>query len=174
MADAPSPDTSCVLVAGGFEHNADLPVIPASTIKLFVAATAPEDERVERVLVDSDNDAARAMVVDHGLPSWPGVLARDATGHDRGNRVTCRALVDVLLAHPNLPLAVAGERGTLRDRLADVAGRVQAKTGSIRGVEALAGRTDDGRTFAVVLNDLASAEEGRRIVDAIAARLVES
>ena len=175
-AEVPSPDTSCLVVdvdgEPGFERNADLPVIPASTIKLFVAATAPEDPRVERILVDSDNDAARALVAEHGLPTWPGVVALDATGPDRGNRVTCRALVDVLEANPDLPLAVAGRTGTLRARMGDIAGRISGKTGSIRGVEALAGRTDDGRTFAVVLNDLPDADTGRRIIDTLGATLV--
>ena len=161
------------MVDGAYERNADLPVIPASTIKLFVAALAPDDPRVEPMLVDSDNDAAEALVAEHGPPSWPGVVANDATGHDRANRVTCRALVDVLRAHPDLPLAVAGETGTLRDRMPPTAaGRLSGKTGSIRGVEALAGRTDDGRVFAIVLNDLPDAETGRRIVDALGATLV--
>ena len=168
----PSPDTSCLVVDGVVEHNADLPVVPASTIKLFVAAMAPSDPRVEPMLVDSDNDAATALVAEHGLPSWPGVVAHDATGHDRRNRVTCRALVDVLREHPDLPLAIAGRTGTLRDRMRDVAGLVRGKTGSLRGVEALAGRTEEGRVFAIVLNDLPSPDAGRRVVDALGATLV--
>jgi D-alanyl-D-alanine carboxypeptidase len=172
-ASVPSPASSCLVVDGEYERNPDLPVIPASTIKLFVASLAPEDPRVEPMLVDSDNDAARALVAEHGAPSWPGVVAKDATGHDRGNRVTCRALVDVLKAHPGLPLAVAGETGTLRDRMLEVTGRISGKTGSIRGVEALAGRTADGDVFAMVLNDLVDAEEGKRTIGRLAASLVQ-
>jgi len=172
----PSPATSCLVVEGTFERNADVPVIPASTLKLVVAAAAPEDDRVEAILVDSDNDAARALVEELGgveAIARPGVVALDATGHDRGNRATCAVLVEILVEHPDLPLAVAGRTGTLADRLVVATDRLRAKTGSISGVEALAGFVDD-RAFALVLNDLPDVESGRRVQEALAATLVAS
>ena len=163
----PSPSTSCLLVAEGDTvyalHNEDLPLIPASTLKLVVAAADPDDERVPAILRDSDNDAARALVEDLGgvhavLDRIPldfeagSVVVRDATGHDRGNRVTCTALRSILLRHDfRDSLAVAGESGTLRDRFVEHRGLIAAKTGSIGGVAALAGYAGPV-VFAMVLN----------------------
>lgn len=167
--DVTAPGTSCFVVASGtgdllIEHNPDLPVVPASVVKLLPASLAPEDERVRRMLRDSDNDAARSLVADLGGPGavqealvaasrpMEGVTVADATGHDRANRVTCRLLVSILTSSPlRDDLAVAGRTGTLRDRYPDGAGRLRAKTGSIRGVASLAGYVDD-LTFAAVMN----------------------
>lgn len=150
-----------------YERNPDLPVVPASTAKLLVAAAAPDpsDGRIVRMLRDSDNEAARSLfgelddvvgtLADRGLPV-DGAVVADGTGHDRANRVTCRLLVAVLdRGGPELAAAlpVAGRSGTLADRFVGtpVAGRLRAKTGSIRGVAALAGFA--GRlTFAYVVN----------------------
>ena len=164
-----SPDTSCFVVVNEtgdlvIDHNPDVPVIPASTIKLLPASLRPDDERVPRMLRDSDNDAARALVADLGGPGavqealvaasrpMAGVVVADATGHDRTNRVTCRLLVSILTTTPlEDDVAVAGESGTLRDRYVDAAGRLRGKTGSIRGVASLAGYVDD-LTFAAIVN----------------------
>jgi D-alanyl-D-alanine carboxypeptidase len=171
-AKVPAPGASCLVVVDEsgdfvFERNADVPVKPASVLKLLVASLAPDDVRVPSMLANSDNDAARAlasdlggveaveaMLVEQGRP-MAGVDVRDATGHDHRSRVTCRLLVSILSGAPDSirdALAVAGESGTLTGRYTDVAGRLRAKTGSIRGVGSLAGYADD-LTFALVLNE---------------------
>lgn len=92
-----------------------------------------------------------------------GLAPVDGSGLDLNNTVTCRTLTSTLdQAGPLSPLAstlaVAGESGTLRNRLVDsaVAGRVLAKTGSLRHVMALAGfaQSDAGPTytFAIISN----------------------
>ena len=195
---APSESCLVVLDAGRvvFEGNPDLPLVPASTLKLLVAAAAPVDEDVPDLVTgmlrDSDNEAARSLldrvggpaaVVDalvaRGLPV-EGVVVADGTGHDRTNRVTCRLLTAILDdARPLLDgaLAVAGETGTLATRFVGtpVAGRMRAKTGSIRGVSSLAGFVDgyDGRsrTFAFVTNGV-DTDEGTRLQDELGRLLV--
>jgi D-alanyl-D-alanine carboxypeptidase/D-alanyl-D-alanine-endopeptidase (penicillin-binding protein 4) len=91
---------------------------------------------------------------------------RDAAGLSRSDILTPHGLAGLLLAmdkHPHAAvfrdsLPVAGVDGTLEGRMKASAaqGRVQAKTGSIRHVNALAGyathRTGDRLAFAIVLN----------------------
>jgi D-alanyl-D-alanine carboxypeptidase len=178
-AQVQAPDASCLVVVDEngdfvFERNADVPVKPASVLKLLVASLAPDDVRVPSMLGNSDNDAARAlaadlggidavetMLIEQGRP-MAGVDLLDATGHDHGSRVTCRLLVSILSGAPDAireSLPEPGE-GTLFGRYDDLAGRLRAKTGSIRGVGSLAGYAmPSGRpgpgdlTFAAVLNE---------------------
>lgn len=157
-----SPDTSCFVVVNEtgdlvIDHNADVPVKPASLIKLLLAAVAPDDPRVVVILRNSDNDAARALADElGGVDAIEGLLAaqsrpmagvelHDATGHDHANRVTCRLLASVLTTTPDsvrAALPAPGE-GTMVARYPEAAGRLRAKTGSIRGVSSLAGYVDD-------------------------------
>ena len=175
-----TPPTSCLVVRDGdrvlYERNPDLPLVPASTTKLLVAAAAPDpsDGRIAPMLRDSDDEAARSLfaelddvvgvLAERGLPV-EGAVVTDGTGHDRGNRVTCRLLVAILdEAGTELEeaLPVAGRSGTLADRFVGtpVEGRLRAKTGSIRGVAALAGFA--GRaTFAYVVNEVDAAAATR-------------
>ncbi|MFP3906946.1 MAG: D-alanyl-D-alanine carboxypeptidase/D-alanyl-D-alanine-endopeptidase [Acidimicrobiales bacterium] len=91
------------------------------------------------------------------------LVISDGSGLDLGNRATCQTLLDVLDVAGSdsdlaSTLAVVGESGTLRNRLLDTpaAGRVEAKTGSLRHTTALAGfaRAADGRvfTFSIISN----------------------
>jgi len=98
-----------------------------------------------------------------GIPTV-GLAVADGSGLSRDNACTARQLA-LLLAHINGQpfgdlfrdsLSVAGAEGSLRRRLKDVAGRVQAKTGTMTGVRGLAGYvSDDARprfAFAVLFN----------------------
>ena len=95
----------------------------------------------------------------------------DTSGLSRENQVPVRVLGDVMalgtsnrlpgMAEPLGDVAVAGLPGTVADRFLDgdthkAAGVVRAKTGTLTGVNALAGTvvTADGRllTFAAVAN----------------------
>jgi D-alanyl-D-alanine carboxypeptidase/D-alanyl-D-alanine-endopeptidase (penicillin-binding protein 4) len=109
-------------------------------------------------------DVVREVLSARGLP-LDGVVLRDGSGLDEGNRVTCDLLVALLRQEQQLPsspiidnLAVAGESGTLAERLVGTPaeGRVRAKTGTLNLVLSLAGVVDttSGRalTFAFVMN----------------------
>lgn len=95
-----------------------------------------------------------------GLP-LAGTAFRDGSGLDRADRLTADLLTSLLAkaadpGHPELRTAltglpVAGFTGTLATRYTDgAAGLVRAKTGTLTGVNALAGTvaTQDGRLLA--------------------------
>ncbi|HUG53012.1 MAG TPA: D-alanyl-D-alanine carboxypeptidase/D-alanyl-D-alanine-endopeptidase, partial [Vicinamibacteria bacterium] len=111
--------------------------------------------------------------------SW---VVQDGSGLSRSDLVTPQGMVDLLLAmdrHPHAAafrasLALAGEDGTLASRLAapPARGRVSAKTGSIRHVNALAGyvtaRSGERLAFYVAVNHhTGPASESVAAIDAI-------
>jgi D-alanyl-D-alanine carboxypeptidase/D-alanyl-D-alanine-endopeptidase (penicillin-binding protein 4) len=89
-----------------------------------------------------------------------GLVQVDGSGLSRDNRATARqitALLDAVLSKDartgeafRASLAVAGESGTLQDRMRGLADRVHAKTGFIGGTSALSGvvETGSGRRLA--------------------------
>ncbi|MEN9216135.1 MAG: D-alanyl-D-alanine carboxypeptidase/D-alanyl-D-alanine-endopeptidase [Gloeomargarita sp. HHBFW_bins_162] len=93
-----------------------------------------------------------------------GILQSDGSGLSRHNRVTPLALVQVLQGMANSPwgasyansLAAPGQPGTLRRRYTQTDINLQAKTGTLSGVAALAGylrpRNRPGIVFAVMVN----------------------
>ncbi|WP_371480069.1 D-alanyl-D-alanine carboxypeptidase/D-alanyl-D-alanine-endopeptidase [Kitasatospora sp. NBC_00315] len=121
----------------------------------------------------------------------PGVVLNDGSGLHPGNAIPPSVLVHLLgLAaspdHPELRpvltgLPIAGFTGTLGKRYGagsgagDAAGVVRAKTGSLSGVNTLAGTVvdADGRllSFAVMTRTTAPADNARAAMDRIAARL---
>jgi D-alanyl-D-alanine carboxypeptidase/D-alanyl-D-alanine-endopeptidase (penicillin-binding protein 4) len=110
-------------------------------------------------------EAAQAFLKSHGVDA-PAVKLVDGSGLSRDNRVTARAVSDLLLAmsthkyrqpfHDSLP--IAGVDGTIGKRMKDIQGKVYAKTGYIGGVRALSGyaHTDGGKTlaFTIIYNDI--------------------
>ena len=126
---------------------------------------------LENLLLDSGFSVAETDVV-------------DGSGLASENRVTCQLLVEILDASQDNGLrdglAVAGETGTLRERMVGTAaqGRVFAKTGRLNEVGALAGTAvaNDGTelTFAWIANttDVYAVEEMTAAQDAIALELV--
>jgi D-alanyl-D-alanine carboxypeptidase/D-alanyl-D-alanine-endopeptidase (penicillin-binding protein 4) len=105
----------------------------------------------------------------------------DGCGLSHEDRVTARQIVSLLLAMSHQPsgavyresLADAGQEGTLKNRYKDpaFAGRLNAKTGTIQNVHALAGYLDrpDGTplVFAILVNGPAGAELPARIARAL-------
>jgi D-alanyl-D-alanine carboxypeptidase/D-alanyl-D-alanine-endopeptidase (penicillin-binding protein 4) len=93
-----------------------------------------------------------------------GLAVADGSGLSRQNRSTARQLAAVLAslhASPVGPvlhdsLATAGVDGSLRKRLKNSDGRVHAKTGTMRGIRALAGYVDSDvgprYAFAILFN----------------------
>lgn len=105
----------------------------------------------------------------------------DGSGLSHENRVTARQIVSLLLAMSRQPsgaayresLADAGQEGTLKNRYKDAAfaGRLDAKTGTIQNVHALAGYIDrpDGTplAFAILVNGPSGADLPSRIARAL-------
>ncbi|WP_228919797.1 D-alanyl-D-alanine carboxypeptidase/D-alanyl-D-alanine-endopeptidase [Streptomyces sp. DH20] len=115
-----------------------------------------------------------------------GIVIKDGSGLDRGGRLTADLLTALLVeagdpAHPELRsaltgLPVAGFTGTLSGRYADgAAGVVRAKTGTLTGVNTLAGTVvdRDGRllAFAFLANDTTGPEAAQTALDKAATAL---
>jgi D-alanyl-D-alanine carboxypeptidase/D-alanyl-D-alanine-endopeptidase (penicillin-binding protein 4) len=102
-----------------------------------------------------DLDQARQQAMQwlsaQGLP-MAGVTVVDGSGLDRGNRLTSRLLVALMLRMAQHPyasnywasMAIAGQRGTLRNlwRGTELDGRFRGKTGTISGVRSISGVLD--------------------------------
>ncbi len=126
----------------------------------------------------------RGALADAGLPIAEVGVA-DGSGLSLANKVTCRMLVELLEAAAGGPiydgLAVAGESGTLRERLVGTIaeGKILAKTGRLNTVGALAGvaTAGDGTefTFAWIGNttDFYPVEDMISAQDRLAIELVE-
>ncbi|MBB5939378.1 D-alanyl-D-alanine carboxypeptidase/D-alanyl-D-alanine endopeptidase [Streptomyces zagrosensis] len=132
-------------------------------------------------------DAVTAQLKKLGLPV-AGARFADGSGLDRDDKVSSALLAQVLVraADPGQPalrpvltgLPIAGFTGTLRDRYAkDAVGRgvVRAKTGTLTGVNTLAGTVvdADGRllTFAFVTNGTDDPHAAQRALDRLASAL---
>ncbi|HWC25846.1 MAG TPA: D-alanyl-D-alanine carboxypeptidase/D-alanyl-D-alanine-endopeptidase [Solirubrobacteraceae bacterium] len=144
----------------------------ANVAALARAINAPSDNFAAEMLFkelgaryrDSGTTAAGADVVRDTLDDF-GVRPRivDGSGLSRRNRATPRQVVRLLerMHHQDVAvsfrrsLAVAGVSGTVRRRMrrTAAAGRCQVKTGTLRGVSALAGycRAAGGREIAFAL-----------------------
>ncbi len=160
---------------------------PVAGNELATLSSLPLSDIVGAMLSESDNNTAEMLMkhlsISKGIK--PGTTAGgvevvrevlkqrnidpssitlvDGSGLDRGNRVTCTALVQAIEAAPESLrslLPIGGETGTLAERmkLDGVRGKVRAKTGSLNGVSALVGDIETqgaGRVeFAMVLNEL--------------------
>jgi serine-type D-Ala-D-Ala carboxypeptidase/endopeptidase (penicillin-binding protein 4) len=161
-------------------------VVPADAVRIAELPSLPVHTVVTQMMQWSDNTTAELLLKEIGVRGGgegstlvgssvmvsilaglgvrvDGVVPVDGSGLDLDNLVTCQALTDVLDiagtgSHLADGLAVSAQSGTLRNRMLDTpaAGRVRAKTGSLRHVATLAGFVDaqNGRTytFAIIAN----------------------
>jgi serine-type D-Ala-D-Ala carboxypeptidase/endopeptidase (penicillin-binding protein 4) len=182
---------------------------PAGATSVAFLDSPPLSQIVAEMLTTSDNETAEAAMKEIGVATsgegtWAagaagltdllgdagvqldGVRVVDGSGLTIENQLTCGTLVDVLTLEGSgqvvrSGLAVAGETGTLADRWegTEVAGRLRAKTGTLRNVAALAGEirpTQGGAlTFAYVANvpDPGEVTAGEVGVDELAHILVQ-
>ncbi|MFD7132116.1 D-alanyl-D-alanine carboxypeptidase/D-alanyl-D-alanine-endopeptidase [Streptomyces sp. NPDC059894] len=129
--------------------------------------------------------AVRAQLAKLGLP-LSGAEFKDGSGLDREDRLTATLLTALLAkagdpAHPELRptltgLPVAGFTGTLSTRYTDgAAGVVRAKTGTLTGVNTLAGTVvdQDGRllSFALLTSDTTDPTAAQTALDRAATAL---
>jgi serine-type D-Ala-D-Ala carboxypeptidase/endopeptidase (penicillin-binding protein 4) len=172
----------------------------APTVAVVTVKSKPVSEIVGQMLSESDNNTAEVLVkqlgvLPNGPGTWPGgiaamkvelskagistteLLINDGSGLDRGNRVTCRALMAAIEQSNEAMrtlLPVSGESGTLARRMLgdEVKGRVRAKTGTLNGVSALVGDvTTTGNVrleFVMVLNELPPGATGVATGDQLA------
>jgi len=169
---------------------------PAGTTEVAAVTSAPVAEVVGQMLAASDNTTAELLMKELGVTSAgegtttagvtaaievlradgvdvDGIVLNDGSGLDRGDRLTCNALVAMLDdAGSTSPLAnglaVAAERGTLRERWTgtEAAGRIRAKTGSVRNSRSLAGFADSASgplTFAYIANAAPTIDGGANL-----------
>ncbi|MEU9554805.1 D-alanyl-D-alanine carboxypeptidase/D-alanyl-D-alanine endopeptidase [Streptomyces fumanus] len=178
---------------------------------LATVASPPLSALVERMLTNSDNDLAEALLrhtavatgkradfaggaaalatrLKHlGLPV-KGSEFHDGSGLDRADRLTAGLLTGLLAtaadpARPGLRAALTGLpvahfTGTLADRYPDgAAGLVRAKTGTLTGVNTLAGTvvTRDGRTlgFAFLASETTDPQAAQAALDRLASALAD-
>jgi D-alanyl-D-alanine carboxypeptidase/D-alanyl-D-alanine-endopeptidase (penicillin-binding protein 4) len=172
---------------------------PVAQLVQRMLTTSDDDlaEALGRVVAIHDHDpadfagaaqAVTARVESIGVPA-DSVSLRDTSGLSHRDRLTARSLVVVLRAAIRDPrlrpllegLPVAGLTGTLATRYASspasrAAGVLRAKTGTLTGVNTLAGQVVDrsGRllVFAFLAPHAPSAGLTEAALDALAARLV--
>ncbi|NMG61187.1 D-alanyl-D-alanine carboxypeptidase/D-alanyl-D-alanine-endopeptidase, partial [Geitlerinema sp. P-1104] len=143
------------------------------------------------LLSEEDSSGRTLSAAERGLQMVSQVLgqlgvdeelfeANDGSGLSRVNWVSPQALVQTLQGMARSPhgslyrasLPVAGESGTLRNRLGDSPVAIQAKTGTIAGVSALSGYLEHPEygtlTFSIMVNQSTrSAAEQRGAIDDI-------
>ncbi|OLZ64772.1 D-alanyl-D-alanine carboxypeptidase/D-alanyl-D-alanine-endopeptidase [Streptomyces sp. IMTB 2501] len=134
---------------------------------------------------DGGAEAISARLTKLGLP-MSGAAFHDGSGLDRDDRLTADLLTGLLVTagDPDRPglrpvltgLPVAGFTGTLADRYTDsAAGVVRAKTGTLTGVNTLAGTVvdSDGRllAFAFMASGTANPAEAESALDRTATAL---
>lgn len=142
--------------------------VPADAVLLHEEASAPMHYLLSLANTESHNFTAEVLLRqaagswdldevrrrtdlwlrEQGLP-MQGIRIADGSGLDRSNRLTSRLLAGLLLRMDQHPygrqylasMAVAGERGTLRNLFKGTAlqGRFHGKTGTISGVRSISG-----------------------------------
>lgn len=132
--------------------------------------------------------AATAALADAGI-AWDRLRLADGSGLSRRDRLSARALTQVLAAMADgshrrawlRMLPIAGRTGTMAGRLTgtQAVGRVHAKTGTLRDVRALAatvpGRDGHDHHVVVLANALRSYDDvlaARRLADVLALAVV--
>ncbi|MEU1305065.1 D-alanyl-D-alanine carboxypeptidase/D-alanyl-D-alanine endopeptidase [Streptomyces shenzhenensis] len=158
--------------------DSDNDIAEALARQTAVATGGPAD-------FDGGARAIAAQLTKLGLPT-AGSVFHDGSGLNRDDRLTANLLTALLAeaaspARPDLRpvltgLPVAGFTGTLSGRYTDgAAGVVRAKTGTLTGVNSLAGTVvdRDGRllAFAFLASDTTNAVEAQAALDATATAL---
>jgi serine-type D-Ala-D-Ala carboxypeptidase/endopeptidase (penicillin-binding protein 4) len=166
--------------------------------------SVPVSQIVGEMITDSDNTTAELLTREMGVVAkgqgttvagiqviaetlsslgydTTGLVLHDGSGLDPADKVPCTLVLDVLTRSGRdsvigRAMAVAGRTGTLRKRMlgSEATGRVQAKTGTLNEVNALAGFADTPKgnaiTFLMIQNGLQP--NGMSWVDKYAALLM--
>lgn len=152
-----------------------------------LGAEAPDKDPKMTMLRGDDLAGAaylKKWMLEESLASG-SVAIHDGSGLSRLNRVSPEAVVRTLIHAAKRPysksfvdsLPVAGRDGTLRNRLRRFAGRVFAKTGSIKYANSLAGYLivgDETLAFTIICNDETEREDSSATIDAIIGELMNA
>jgi D-alanyl-D-alanine carboxypeptidase/D-alanyl-D-alanine-endopeptidase (penicillin-binding protein 4) len=159
---------------------------PGDVAEVARIESRPVSEIVGEMITDSDNTTAELLTREMGMVAkgegttaagtevivetlgrlgydTTGLVLNDGSGLDPDDQVPCRLVLSLLQRSGRdstigRAMAVAGETGTLRLRMlhSDATGRVQAKTGTLNEVNALAGFADtpsgNAITFVMIQN----------------------
>jgi D-alanyl-D-alanine carboxypeptidase/D-alanyl-D-alanine-endopeptidase (penicillin-binding protein 4) len=110
---------------------------------------------------ESGSDAVHAFLKKNHIDDSKVVLV-DGSGLSRQDRITARAISDLLIAmhkHPyaetfKASLPVGGVDGTIGKRMKDIPGKIHAKTGYIGGVRSLSGYAEAANGHTLVFTFL--------------------
>jgi serine-type D-Ala-D-Ala carboxypeptidase/endopeptidase (penicillin-binding protein 4) len=164
----------------------ELASVTSAPLKDIVAAMLTRSENtiaemlfreIGKKLANNGSFGGAAQAVTDTLTKWgvpmAGVVINDGSGLDRGNKLTCQALITVL-SHGGPSSALAAGlatpgRGTLDKEFltSPVKDRLHAKTGTLNGVKSLSGfvtsTPEHSVTFAMVLNGANAAAQSQKL-----------
>lgn len=178
-------------VAVLFQNN------PENTVR-FKGKDFSLSDLVEMTLTESDNTGARLLStlvpgpvlseISRSLPELDLQMTTmdDPSGLSRKDRTTPTTLVHLLLAitdlkHPELSpiisgLPITGFSGTLKSRAIAAIGQIRAKTGTLTGVDVLAGylvdKANRALVFAIMADRVPKTESARKVIDQLAIALL--
>jgi len=181
-----------------FTASAVLLATSPETQMIFDGKPITLSELVEFTLTESDNKGATLLatlltgsakeILHSRLPTLDlnRTVLVDASGLSRRNRTTPATLVNLLMKvadgrQPQLTpilsgLPISGFSGTLKSREKNVRGQIRAKTGTLTGVDVLAGylvtRGKRLLAFAIMADHVPRTAPGRKAIDAIATALL--
>ncbi len=151
--------------------------------KKFGDESPNDNPKIQKLRGD---DLAGAAVIEKWLSehniATDEIAVHDGSGLSRLNFVTPESIGRALVYASQSKFAeifknglpVAGQSGTLRNRLSGVSGKILGKTGSITYVNSLAGfakNTDETLAFVIIGNNIIGDKNGVEIVDKIALNL---
>lgn len=177
---------------------------PADGREIGTFESLPVSKLVAEMLTDSDNTTAELLTKEIGVVTagqgttaagLAGIRAslqrqgfdisslvmNDGSGLDTGDRMTCSLLLELVEhvsenAELSAALPVAGKTGTLRRRMLAVpsTGKVRAKTGTLNGINALAGFVDttQGSTLSFAFMHSGTDVRTTAVADGFSDRLV--
>ncbi len=164
----------------------ELARVTSAPLKDIVAAMLTRSENtiaemlfreIGKKVLNNGSFGGAAQAVTETLTKWgvpmTGVVVNDGSGLDRGNKLTCQALISVL-SHGGPSSALAAGlatpgRGTLDKEFLNspLKDRLHAKTGTLNGVKSLAGfvssSPEHSVTFAIVLNSANAAAQSEKL-----------
>jgi D-alanyl-D-alanine carboxypeptidase/D-alanyl-D-alanine-endopeptidase (penicillin-binding protein 4) len=177
---------------------------PSGAAELAAVDSLPVVDLVGEMLLNSDNTTAELLTKEMGLETTgrgttadglsairqslqrqgvevSALVMNDGSGLDTGNRANCSVLLDLFERLAKMPqllanLPVGGRTGTLRRRMLSTPSmtKVRAKTGTLNGVNALAGIVDTTQGWTLDFTFLHSGNDARTtaVADGFTDRLV--